>query len=350
MKNTTAKMSCLSSRIGGNHMRTSLSSLCGSFIENRDLVKSAFAWESSYLYPVCAAIFIDRRRKADIDRLEYCKKLLKAHTGVFSNFRSTARLSMIAMMAVDSDPERKLARALQVHDALKEHFWGSPYLPVASMIIADMAEPGRYGEIAARTRHIYELMKNEHPFLTSGEDSVFAAMLALSDLPDGQIAEETEHCYRLLKPEFFSGNAVQSLSHVLALCEGRAEDKCRAVVELYGGLKAKGYQYGTDYELAILGVPATLPADRIAVMTDIMEVDDFLAGQKGYGFFGVGRKQRLMHAGMIVTSDYIGQSGAMQTAAIGGTISLIAAQQAAMCAAIVAASAAAAAGSGSGGN
>lgn len=331
-------------------MRASLSDLCVSFIENRDIFKSAFAWESSYLYPVCAAIFIDKRRKAEPERLEYCKKLLKAQTGVFSNFRSTAKLAMITMMAVDADPDRRLTRALQVYDALKAHFWGSQYLPVASMIISDMVEQSRYGELAARTRHIYELMKSEHPFLTSGEDSVFAAMLALSELTDEQIVEETEHCYRLLKSKFFYGNAVQSLSHVLALSEGRAEDKCNATMELYDSLKANGYKYGTDYELATLGVLATLPADRSTVMTDIMAADDFLSGQKGYGFFGVGRKQRLMHAGMIVTSDYIGQSGSMQTAAIGGTISLIAAQQAAMCAAIAASSAAAASSAGSGGN
>ena len=322
-------------------MRASLSALCGSFIENRDVVKSALPWESQYLYPVCAAVFTDKRRTAEPDRLESCKRLLKAQTGVFSNFRSTAKLAMIAMMAVDGEPERKLTQALQVYDALKGHFWSSPYLPVASMILSDMVEPGQYGEIAARTRRIYELMKNEHPFLTSGEDSVFAAMLALSDRTDEQIVEEAEHCYRLLKPEFFSGNAVQSLSHVLALRDGWAEDKCSAAMELFDSLKAKGRKYGTGYELATLGVLATLPADHDAVIDDIIETDDFLSGQKGYGFFGIGAKQRLMHAGMIVTSDYLGESGAMQTAALGGTISLIAAQQAAMCAAIAASSAAA---------
>lgn len=131
----------------------------------------------------------------------------------------------------------------------------------ASLILSDVVEPERYGEIAGRTRHIYELMRNEHPFLTSGEDSVFAAMLALSELTDEQIVEETEQCYRLLKPEFFSGNAVQSLSHVLALREGKAEDKCKATMELFHSLKARGCKYGTDYELATLGVLAMLPAD-----------------------------------------------------------------------------------------
>lgn len=326
-------------------MRESLSAICSSFIENRDIVKSVFPWESNYIHPVCAAIFTDKRCKASPEQLERCKALLKAHTGAFSNFRSTAKPAMIAMMAVDNNPDVKLSLALQVYAALKEHFFSSEYLPLASMIIADMAEPCRYGEIAARTRHIYELMKNEHPFLTSGEDSVFAAMLALSELSDEEIVLETEHCYSLLKQKFFSGNAVQSLSHVLALCEGRADDKCRDTIELYESLKAKGYKYGTSYELATLGVLASLPVDRDALISDITETANFLSGQKGYGFFGIGKEQRLMHAGMIVTSDILGRSDTMQTVAIGSTISLIAAQQTAVCAAIAASTAAAAASS-----
>ncbi len=330
-------------------MRESLSALCSDFIENRDVVKEAFPWDSTYLYPVCAEIFTSRHRKASKERLHACRDLLKEQTGVFSNFRSTAKIAMIAMLAVDGNPEGKLNKALQVYNFLKEHFITSQYLPVASMVIADTVQPFRYDEIAARTRRIYELMKKEHPFLTSGEDCVFAALLALSDMTDEQITEETEHCYRLLKQQFFSSNAVQSLSHVLALGEGCAEDKCRTTIELFNALKANGYKYGTDYELATLGVLAMLPAEQSAVMADVMDVDDFLSGQKGYGFFGLGRRQRIMHAGMIVCGDYIGACDTMQNAAIGGTISLIAAQQVAMCAAIAATSAAAAASSASSG-
>ena len=97
-------------------------------------------------------------------------------------------------------------------------------------------------------------MKNVHPFLTSGEDSIYAAMLALSEQSEEDIVDEAENCYRLLKPEFFSGNAVQSLSLVLTLCEGSAEEKCNAVMELFRELKARGYKYGTEYELSTLGL------------------------------------------------------------------------------------------------
>lgn len=328
-------------------MRASLSALCGRFIENRDIVKGSFVWESGYLHPVCAAIITDRGVMASEERLKECRDILKEQTGIFSNFRSTARLPMIAMMSVDSDPAGKLERALQVYDCLKAHFWGSQYLPVASMIIADAVRPERYTELSARTRRIYDLMKEDHPFLTSGEDSVFAALLALSDETEERITAEAEACYRLLKEEFFSGNAVQSLSHVLALCDGGAEEKCGKTIALFRELKSRGYKYGTGYELATLGVLAMLPADQAAIVSDVIGVDDFLSAQKGYGVFGPGRKQRLMHAGMLVTSDYLKGDAAMSAAALHGTIALIAAQQAAMCAAIAASSAAAASNSGS---
>lgn len=322
-------------------MRESLFELCSNFIENRNVVRDAFPWESTYIYPVCAAIHMNKRRKANEEQLRYCRDILKEKTGIFSNFRSNAKLAMIAMLAVDDNPEGKMDRALQVYDSLKQYFWSSQYLPVASIVIADAVELSQYSTIAARTRHIYDLMKNEHPFLTSGEDSVFAAMLALSNLTDEQVVERTERCYRLLKSEFFTSNAVQALSFVLALSDGKEQDNCSATIELFRGLKAKGYKYGTNYELATLGVLATLPAERSAVMADIMEVDDFLSKQKGYGVFSIGRKQRIMHAGMIVTSDYTGASETMKNVAIGSTISMVAAQQAAMCAAVAAASAAA---------
>lgn len=317
-------------------MRDSLSRLCGDFIADRDVIQSVFFWDYPTLYPVCAAVFAGSGTRADADRLKRCRQLLKEKTGLFSSFRSTVQPVMICMMATDDDPEQRIARSLQVYDALKEHFWGSSYLPLAAMMAASTVPPAQYAEVAARTRRLYKRMQKEHPFLTSQEDSVYAAMLALSDKPDDLLLDEAERCYQLLKPRFFSGNAVQSLSHVLALSNGRAEDKCEAVLSLFEALKARGHKYGTDYELATLGVLATLPAPQESVVNDMLDVDEFLSRQKGYGLFGISKKQRLMQAGMLVTTDLASQPGIMQTAAISSTIALVIAQEVAMCAAITA--------------
>ena len=321
-------------------MRTSLNNLCIRFVENRDIIKETFFWDSAYLYPVSAAVFVDKRKTADRERLELCRDILKENTGFFSNFRNYIKLPMISMMAVSSDPEGKLKQALTVYEDLKQHFFSSSYLPLASMTISDFVEPHQYEAVARRTRRIYDLMKQEHPFLTSGEDSVFAALLALSDKSDEQIVQDTEQCYDILKPQFFSGNAVQSLSHVLALCDGSAETKCARAMELFEKVKERGYKYGTGYELATLGVLAMLPADLGTIADDTVQAAEFLSEQKGYGILGMTKRQRLMHAGMIVTSDYMVECTSMQTAAVSSTISLIIAQQTAMCAAIAASAAA----------
>ncbi len=171
--------------------------------------------------------------------------------------------------------------------------------------------------------------------------------MALSDKEDVAMIEDSEQCYRSLKPNFFSSNAVQSLSHVLALCNGDSDSKCRKTMDLFEKLKNAGHKYGTDYELPTLGILAVSGGDLDGIIQEISEIDDWLSQQKGFGFFSsITRKQRLMHAGIIAQKDFLNKD-TMQTAAVNSTISLIIAQQAAMCAAIAASSAAAASSSSS---
>ena len=221
---------------------------------------------------------------------------------------------------------------------LKKKFpFSSDYLPVAAMTVAQSVPEYGWEELAARSRRIYEMMKDEHPFLTSSEDCVFAVMLAMSPRTDEELIREVETCYNILKERFSDRNAVQSLSHVLALTDsdrGIASDKCRDTIRLFDVLKEKKHKYGTEYELPTLGVLAVLPCGIDETVRDLIEVSDFLKTQKGYGFWGFDRVQRMMHAGMIVTSEHIGTSETMENAAINSTVSVIAAQHAATCAAI----------------
>ena len=108
------------------------------------------------------------------------------------------------------------------------------------------------------------------------------------------------------------------------------------MVEFFEALKQKGYKYGTDCELTTLGALSILPCDMSQVVTEIVEVAEYLEKEKGYGFFGASQKQRLMHAVMIVCKAYVGKENSqiMNSAAISSTIAIIAAQQAAICAAV----------------
>ncbi len=313
---------------------------CKNLIKNKETMKSAFAWEDGLTHLACAGIFINKEQTANEEMLLQCKDILKRNTGIFSNFKSTAKPMIVAMLAANENPQLLMERGLKVHDLLKEEFMSSVYLPIAAMIIAQYADEARYAELAQRTRRIYKQMRADHPFLTSGEDSTFCALMALLDKPDEVLLGDAEECYKTLKSNFFSSNAVQSLSHVLAMCDGEPKIKCQRTMELFQKLKEAGHKYGTSYELPTLGVLAMADGNQDEIAAEMAEIDQWLSEQKGFGFFSsISAKQRLMYAGMIAQQDYINDK-MMQSAAINGVISLIVAQQAAMCAAITASAAA----------
>ena len=313
---------------------------CKNLIKNKETMKSAFAWEDGLTHLACAGIFINKEQTANEEVLIQCKDILKRSTGIFSNFKSTAKPMIIAMLASNENPQLLMERGLKVYNLLKEEFMSSVYLPIAAMIIAQYADEARYAELAQRTRRIYKQMRADHPFLTSGEDSTFCALMALLDKPDEVLLGDAEECYKTLKSNFFSSNAVQSLSHVLAMCDGEPKIKCQRTMELFQKLKEAGHKYGTSYELPTLGVLAMADGNQDEIAAEMAEIDQWLSEQKGFGFFSsISAKQRLMYAGMIAQQDYINDK-MMQSAAVNGVISLIVAQQAAMCAAITASAAA----------
>lgn len=322
-------------------MKKELEKRCQQFIENRDKIKEAFVWNGGLIHLACAAIFTANNKTADIQLLFSSKQMLKQQVGPFSNFRNTAQAAIISMLAVSDYPGEYLEEGLDVYAALKKRFWSSTHLALAAMVIAQLTDKTEYMGIVERTRSIYDRMKSEHPFLTGSDDSAYCALMALSDKSDDALLEDAQIIYTTLKEHFFSANAVQSLSHVLALAEGEIEKKVERTIELYRQLKLRGYKYGTSYELPTLGVLALGQQNITELVEAMIEVDTWLSKQKGFGFFsGVTNKQRLMYAGMLV--GYQEDNDKMlQTATLNSTVSIIIAQQAAMMAAIAAGSASA---------
>ena len=317
-------------------MKDSLQTLCRQFIENRETVKNVLRWENSHIYPICANIFCSRGVMASEEKLLACKQLIKDQTGVFSNFRGTIRPPVISMLSLDDQPAMRLSQALDNYSALKGHFWGSEYLALVAFQLTELTDSSlTVEEKAARGKALYQRMRKEHPLLTSSEDSVFAVLLAFSDKDDDALIDDMEACFRLLKERFFDGNSVQSASHVLAMAEGTAAEKTDRMLRLYDAIRAAGGKYSRSYGLAPLAALSILDVDIPTVTADMMDVDAFLAQQKGYGFWGLDKRTRLTHAAMIVSDEYTARKP-METASIASAMALIAAQQMAVLAGITA--------------
>ena len=308
-------------------MRESLKEQCEQFIANKDAIGSVFKWDDTHIISACSMMLKSNHTAENTSKIAEAKKIVEHETGVLSNFRGNVKIPVAMSLVETVSPEEKMTKIKANYEKLRKHFSRTEYMALVSMILADMISETQVDDYAARGKKIYEMMKREHPFLTSSEDSVFAVLMAFSEKDNNQMIEDMEHCYGILKKSFSDSNAVQTVSQVLSLASGTSEEKCARVVELHQGLLRAGKKYGKNYELSVLAALSILPVNIKDVIGDIVEVDEFLSEKKGYGFFGMDKKTRLMHAAMIVSND-----NDVSTAAITGTLAMLAAQQAAMCA------------------
>lgn len=277
------------------------------FIQNVQTMKDNFKWDYSLMHRMIAFLYTRESKEVDIEGIKKAKELIKDNTGFFSAFKdSNTFLVIAAMIAIHEYPQDYLKNAIDVYDRMKKvGFHTSNYLTISSLVIAQKTEEINYDYIIQNSKNYYDRMKQEHRFLTSSDDYLFATMLGMSELGIDSTIKEIEECYRLLKEDFFSGNSVQSLCHVLAFGEEAANIKCIRVVKIYETLKAKKCKIGSDGELTSLGILALVTDDVERIADEIVEVSDYIHNKKGFGSFSVSNSERNRYAAALVSSTYV---------------------------------------------
>ncbi|MCF0145552.1 MAG: DUF4003 family protein, partial [Eubacterium sp.] len=317
-------------------MKTELQSRCELFTANKTKMEKIGGLEYASVFMVSSNIYTAKNIAVDTDRVKECRKLLREKTGVFSAFRGNVTLPLACMLAQDADPENKMNRAASLYKKLREEFSASEYLPLAAMVLTDLVSENEAEIYIKRGKAIYKLMKKEHPFMTGGDDSVFAVMLAFSEKKDEEIVSEMEQAYKMLKDSGFGGGASLNVSRVFALAGGDVSEKCGKLKKVFDYLAVHGRKYGKDYGLGVLAGLVSLPVPAETLAEEMLEIDAYLSKQKGYGILGYSKTERLMQAAMILAGFYAGEGqnkgGEMST--ITGTLAMLAALQVALIAGI----------------
>ena len=317
-------------------MKNNAKQITMDFIENRETIKKAVKFEDSYIYPVAANVFCTAGVKADEDKLRQCRSIIKKNAGFGSYLKGNVLPVFASKLCVSEDPEAHFEKTMDMYAILKKHFNSSEYLAMLATLLAERTTPEEAEQIASRGRSIYDLMKKDHPILTSSEDSIMAGFMAFSEKTDKQLADEAEQCYLLLRKKFSDKNAVQTVSHILAIADGTSEEKVGRFCNMFDMFKDAGHKFGKSYELTSLAALSVIDADEKELVDTAVEIDSLLAEQKGYGILGHDKKTRLMHAAML-TADLYDDSTNNQAAVSASSLAIIAAQEAAMYAAITAA-------------
>lgn len=309
-------------------MEERITALCQNFMENQNVIKKVFRLESSLIYPIAANHLSANGVTGDAAKLKECHKIISKNSGAFSYLNGMITTPFAVYLSMKEDPKAAFDKVKRYYDVTKQYFGSSEYSALLALQLSDRVGEDDLESVVARGKELHRLMKEKHPFITGGEDGVLAGFLALSEKSNNAMIDDMEECYELLKDKFFGKDSVQTVSHVLSITNGSVREKTEHMMELYDMLKAAGRPYDVDY-LATLAAVSMLDDNNEKLRDTILEIDEFLSQQKGYGFMGMDKKSRLMHAAML-TADLYDSAQTVQTPVTTSAIALVVAQEVAI--------------------
>ena len=304
--------------------------LCEGFIENREVIKKVFRGESVFIYPVAANAITAHGEKVNEEKLRECKKLVKKNSGTFSYLKGVVMLPFAANLSLKEDPKAHLDKVVKFYGVTKKQFKRSDYSALLAVMLADLIDDSKIDEVVSRGKEIFTVTRQKHPFITNDPESILSGLLALSEKSNTELIDDMEKCYDLLKIKFSHKSSIHTTAHVLSLTEGSAREKVSHLIDLYDSLKAAGKKFGVYTQLSTLAAVSILDDDTDRLRDTIIEIDEFLSKQKGYGLLGIDKKTRLMHAAMLTTDLYGTAQNALATLS-SPAIAMAAAQQLAIC-------------------
>lgn len=287
-------------------MNIELKSKCELLVSNRDAMHQAFRWNSESMMLAGSSFFVGLNWKADTVKLKHCEKILKQKSGLFSSYQGNVKMPLLCKMAVSENPEQYFEDVDSIVKQIKSLKWiETDYKVLAAMTLRDHLDMADIPGSAEKMIALYQGMKENHPWITSGEDVPFAAILAVSGMDTDALMLEMENCYKELSKTFRDKNAVQSLSHILAIDPADTQIKCRKAEAVFNILKENKHKYGTGFELTVLGTLSMLDLTAEQIADEIMEADDYLKSQKGFGTFAMKDSVRRMYAALMVMDTHM---------------------------------------------
>lgn len=275
-------------------------------VENYNKIKKNFRWDYDIARHFVAMNLASKNKSVDTNRIKEIKDYVKKEAGLFSQFKGTNLFVLTGNLYLEDDYKEYFKNMEKVYKRMKDSgLKSSQSLTLASYIMVKNVSIEELDKKIERVNEFYANMKKNHFWLTSYEDYILATVLAISDLDVEESNKKIRKSYKILSEKKFAiGNALQSLSQIMAFGEEDIEDKCNRVISLYEKLKSAKIKLGYN-SLASLGVLALITADEDMIVNEIKEAYTYIREKNGSWTFSIGKANEAMIAISLVSDSYI---------------------------------------------
>ena len=287
-------------------MDAKLQERCNLQIENERIIRQSTVLEKEESVKLGALLFTAIGLKADPEKIQKCRQILKTKTGLFSNFRGTLQFVVLLKMTLMEDPEQFIDGVIETYEKLTEHITFPGLIPAMVAVTIYQKKGDRDpDELIKRILDIYSTVKRVHPHLTNEADMGYITLMVLADRATGDVEEEKEAIYLELKKKYQLTSEVAQAAALVLLTSGKpAVEKVEHFIALYEAVKEGKHATAKNRFMSIYGVFADLDLSVEKEAAAICEVDSYLKDQKGYRTFSSGTDFRKVLAATLTLQYY----------------------------------------------
>ena len=274
--------------------------LAACFVHNVEALRDAYGREEGMLYPVCAAILLERERLIRAEELKGLRDHIRMDDDFTGDFKGPAVVPVACMLAASPEPEKLTLLAPDLYRQMTEHVPRSAFLAMTVLGVVDVIPKTEWKRYIDKTTRIYELMADKGLLDHDGETFV-AALLAMTDKPPERAVFEIEELLGRLKPLVPLRSSARAVGVTLSIAGGSNNQNMRHIERFLSALQTAGMKLGGNHSMGLLGALSFSKYDTKRFLERMREADMALAQQSGYrGLFAVPRKRRLIHAAILV--------------------------------------------------
>ena len=236
-------------------------------------------------------------------RIREVRDYIKENTGLLSKLRSH-NLSMLSLyLAFEYDYKESFEEVRKGIDKLKEKdIKDCYYAPIMSYEILKNTNAENREVIFERTRQLCEEIKNNHKILGSGNDYVYASVLACSDVEVDKIIDRIEHIYNRLKDMKYSKRDGLLLSSCILALSDDSESRIKLLNKMVFELEKNDIKIKIEI-LPYIVIMALITNEASDICNDVIEVYEELKKSKGFKL-GLKKNLKIILSCILVSSVY----------------------------------------------
>lgn len=293
-------------------MDKQLQKVCETYIFNRNEMRRILRSSGAPMHLMGAAVLTVFGLKPDEARILEAERLLQEREPEDSPIRGWIKsVTTVHMMLADS-AEAYYDDLRRTHDLIHINRGGDDerYYMAAMMMSDKISNMQEILQLVDRTSVIHESMGKTFSSLEDKSSYVTAAFAAVNGIKNvRKYLDDIADCREQLASSGMFGETVpEELCMLLAIPPVETGITCAGAVRILEAIRAKGYGFASDEELAMLAFLAALDMTPEEVAVAVCDADEFLASNSGFSE-GRGIILRHVYATVLVIMSYTEDKG-----------------------------------------